>query len=71
MNFVEAITAIGIASVGGSMVINALALGRIKGEEGYTVERYDRPVRFWLELGIGIVITFACIGFAVWKLVMP
>jgi hypothetical protein len=71
MNTLEAVFAIAIGSVGVWMVISAIVTGVIKGEDGHTVDQAKRPSRFWLEVAIGIIISSACISFAIWKLALP
>jgi hypothetical protein len=71
VNTAEAITVIAIALIGAWIVISAVSRGAISGEENYTVVRAERPLRFWIEVAIGVIITSACIVFAVYKLAKP
>ena len=60
MTALEIIIALAIAGVGVWMITSALQTGILKGENGYAVARSDRPARFWLELGGGVIIIVVC-----------
>ena len=71
MNLVEALFAIAIAAVGTWMIVGGFSRGVIHGENGYTVSRIEKPIRFWLEMTIGVAISAGCVGFALWRMLVP
>jgi hypothetical protein len=67
MTAIEIAVALAIAAVGVWMIGSALRTGVLKGENGDTVARAERPKRFWLELAGGVLIIAICLAMAASK----